>query len=45
MGGSLICIVELLTGVIFNLYLHFNLWDYSQDKFNFMGQICLKNSI
>ncbi|OAA83047.1 putative ABC transporter permease [Clostridium ljungdahlii] len=45
MGGSLICIVELLTGVFFNLYLHFNLWDYSQEKFNFMGQICLKNSI
>lgn len=44
-GGTLITIVELLSGIFFNLYLHFNLWDYSQDKFNFMGQICLRNCI
>lgn len=44
-GGSLITIVELLTGIFFNLYLHLNLWDYSQNKFNFMGQICLQNCI
>lgn len=44
-GGSLIIAVELLAGVFFNIYLHLNLWDYSYDKFNFLGQICLKNCI
>lgn len=44
-GGSLISAVELITGVFFNLYLHLNLWDYSENKFNFMGQISLQNCI
>lgn len=44
-GGSLITIIELVSGIFFNLYLHLNLWDYSQDRFNFMGQICLRNCI
>lgn len=44
-GGSLITAVELLSGIFFNMYLHLNLWDYSFDKFNFFGQICLKNCI
>lgn len=44
-GGSLITAVELLTGVFFNMYLHLNLWDYSYEKFNFLGQLSLKNSI
>ncbi|KZL91490.1 putative ABC transporter permease [Clostridium magnum] len=45
MGGSFIIAVELLTGLFLNAYLNLNVWDYSQDKFNFMGQICLQNSI
>lgn len=44
-GGSLITAIELLSGIFFNLYLHFNIWDYSYDKFNFLGQICLQNCI
>ncbi|MFL0196607.1 putative ABC transporter permease [Clostridium sp. WILCCON 0269] len=44
-GGSLITMIELLAGAFFNLYLHLNLWDYSKERFNFMGQICLKNLI
>ena len=44
-GGTLITLVELFSGIFFNLYLHLNLWDYSQFKFNFLGQICLKNCI
>jgi len=44
-GGSFITAVELLAGIFLNFYLHLNLWDYSQDKFNFMGQICLRNCI
>ncbi|MBV7274687.1 hypothetical protein I6U48_17470 [Clostridium sp. PL3] len=44
-GGSLITAVELLSGIFFNMYLHLNLWNYSQEKFNFFGQICLQNCI
>ena len=44
-GGSLITLVELFTGIYFNLYLHLNLWNYSQDRFNLLGQICLQNCI
>ena len=44
-GGSLITLVELFTGIYFNLYLHLNLWNYSQNRFNFLGQICLQNCI
>jgi uncharacterized membrane protein len=45
MGGSIITAIELLSGIFFNLYLHLNLWDYSQLKCNFIGQVCLKNLI
>lgn len=44
-GGTLITSMELISGAFFNLYLNLHLWDYSQDKFNFMGQIELKNCI
>lgn len=44
-GGSLITAVELFSGIFFNIFLKLNLWDYSHDKFNFMGQICLQNCI
>ena len=32
--------VELLFGVIFNLIFKMNIWDYSQNRFNLLGQIC-----
>ena len=41
--GSL-CIVtplEFVTGCIVNLWLGWNVWDYSNIPFNVMGQICL----
>lgn len=44
-GGTLITSAELFSGIFFNLHLNLHLWDYSQDKFNFMGQICLQNCI
>ncbi|WP_455543791.1 putative ABC transporter permease [Intestinibacter sp.] len=37
--------IELISGVILNIFLHLNVWDYSLNKFNFLGQICLKASI
>ena len=38
-----ICItaVEFIVGVIVNLWLQLNVWDYSHWRFNIMGQICL----
>ena len=32
--------VELIFGIIFNLSLGMNVWDYSQQPFNLLGQIC-----
>ncbi|WP_455714851.1 putative ABC transporter permease [Anaerosporobacter sp.] len=33
--------VEFLTGVIVNLWLGLNVWDYSNKPYNVLGQICL----
>lgn len=33
--------LELLFGLVFNVWLGLDIWDYSKHKFNFMGQICL----
>lgn len=34
-------ILELFTGLIVNVCLGWNVWDYSDVPFNFLGQICL----
>jgi len=35
-----VTVVELIFGVIFNIILGMNVWDYSNAPFNFLGQIC-----
>ena len=40
LGTVIITIIELLTGLFLNVYLGLNVWDYSNQPFNFMGQIC-----
>jgi uncharacterized membrane protein len=45
LGGLIITLGELSAGIILNLWLHLNIWSYANDKFNFLGQIELKNSI
>ena len=40
-AGSLTTIVELLAGVILNVFLQLAVWDYSNLPYNLMGQICL----
>ncbi len=37
--------LELIFGLILNVRLGLNVWDYSNLKFNLMGQICLKYSV
>lgn len=43
-GGILITFIELISGIILNIYLGLNIWDYSEMLFNFKGQICLSFS-
>nr|WP_310444141.1 hypothetical protein [Tissierella sp.] len=40
-----ITILELVFGLVLNIVLKLDVWDYSNLKFNFLGQICLKYSI
>ncbi len=40
-SALIITTVELITGVIVNLWLGLNVWDYSKQPYNLLGQICL----
>lgn len=35
-----VTVVEFVFGLIFNIWLHKNVWDYSDVPLNVMGQIC-----
>ncbi len=44
--GSLLCsVLELLTGVVLEKIFKVKWWDYSNEKFNLKGYICLKFSL
>lgn len=40
-GAGIITGVELVTGLVVNELLHYNVWDYSNVPFNILGQVCL----
>ena len=40
-SGAMITFVEFLAGVILNLWLKLDIWDYSEQKYNILGQICM----
>lgn len=40
-GACVVTAFEFLTGCIVNLWLGWNVWDYSNLPFNLLGQICL----
>ena len=40
-GSFIITAIELIFGIIFNILLHKNIWNYSNLPLNFKGQICL----
>ena len=44
-GGIIITILEFITGCIVNLWLDWNIWDYSDLPYNLLGQISLFSSI
>ena len=41
-GGSMITAAELLAGLLLNVWLNLGVWDYSGERFQILGQICLK---
>lgn len=40
-GACFVTFMELVSGIVLNIKLGLNVWDYSDIPFNFMGQICL----
>lgn len=44
-GACIITYMELIIGSIVNLWLNWNVWDYSNIPGNFMGQICPQYSL
>lgn len=44
-GSGIITTVEFWTGVLVNLVLKMNVWDYSQMPLNILGQICFPFSL
>ena len=44
-GGVIITILEFITGCVVNIWLGWNVWDYSELPFNLWGQISLFSSI
>ena len=44
-GGCIITTLEFVTGCVVNLWLGWNVWDYSNLPYNLLGQISLFSSI
>ena len=44
-GGMIITVLEFITGCVVNLWLGWNVWDYSELPCNLLGQISLFSSI
>ena len=44
-GAVIVTALEFVAGVILNLWLHLNIWDYSALPYNILGQVCLPFSI
>lgn len=45
LGSVIITLIEFIAGMIINVKLGLNVWDYSHLPFNLYGQICLPYSI
>lgn len=44
-GAAIITVLEFLTGCVVNLWLGWNVWDYSDVPGNLLGQVCFKYSL
>ena len=45
LSAIIITAIEFISGCILNLWLGLNIWDYSNETFNLLGQISLKHTI
>jgi uncharacterized membrane protein len=45
MAVLLTSLLEYLTGIVLEMLFHAKYWDYSGNRFNFQGRVCLKNSL
>jgi hypothetical protein len=44
-GGLSITVIELLAGLVLNVWMGLNVWDYSNLPWNLWGQVCLGYSL
>lgn len=44
-AAAIVTVIELIAGLILNVWLKLDIWDYSNLSFNLLGQICLQYSI
>ena len=45
LGAFCITVIEFVSGLILNVWLGLNIWDYSDKPFNILGIVCLENSV
>lgn len=45
LGAVIITVCELIAGLLLNVWLGLNVWDYTGKAYNFMGQICAENCL
>jgi uncharacterized membrane protein len=45
LGSIMITFIELISGIVFNIVFNLGLWDYSNVKYNILGQISLPFSL
>lgn len=45
LGAVAITMIEFAVGIVVNVILHWNVWDYSGTRFHLLGQICLLYSV
>lgn len=44
-GACMVTVLEFITGCIVNIWLGWNVWDYSNMSLNILGQVCLPFSL
>ena len=45
LSAAIVTVIELITGLIVNVWLGLGVWDYSAQPYNLYGQICLLFSL
>ncbi len=44
-SSLIVTVIELIAGVVLNMWLKLDIWDYSTLRFNILGQISLQTSV